>query len=93
MKQKSNFINLFLREAMKEALTKVSSFNFKQGCLVERQFVEKSVKKNALCRKALGRKKGRKAISIVCLKTSHMVEMLILSFDHMTRFEANDQIG
>ena len=67
---------------------------FEQGCLVERQSVEKSVEKeNALCQKALGRKKGRKAISIVCLKTSHMVEILIFSFNNMTRFEANEQLA
>ena len=49
--------------------------NFEHGCLIERQSVEKRVEKeNALCRKAFGRKKGRKAISIVCLKMSHMVK-------------------
>ena len=63
-------------------------------CLVERQSVEKGVEnENALCRKAFGQKKGRKGISIDCLKIDYVVEMLILYFDHMTRFEANDRIG
>ena len=67
-----------------------------QGYLVERQSVKKRVEKTSMCQKALGRKKGRKVILIVCLKTSHMVERHIHAyfiFDNMTRFEANDRIG
>ena len=46
-----------------------------------------------MCQKALGQKKGQKVNLINCLKIDHMVEMLIFSFDNMTRLEANDRFG